>query len=110
MTYWFITIGFVIVAALALWLIITTLTGRGEELPPPPRGFVVPPAEGDDSTSGTLSDGPAYPLSRSQLATARFPLSPRGYRPSDVDRYIEHVLATVDHLEARLAEYERTTR
>lgn len=88
MVYWIVLLVVVFLAGAVLWLVLTTLWPRGEQLP----AAATPVRLSADQAL-------ASPLTGDQLEQIRFPLAVRGYSPVAVDNAIDQTLAYIRSLE-----------
>jgi DivIVA domain-containing protein len=85
------------VVAAVIYVLVSLLAGRGEELAPMPPG-------------ATPTRLPARDLLGSDVRGLRFQQAFRGYRMSEVDWALDRLAAEVDTLRSRLAVYEGPPR
>lgn len=79
-----------ILVAIVLFGIASLLFGRGEQLPPLPRGT-------------TVTVLPASGITGADVEAVKFSQSLRGYKTSEVDWVLEHLGAELDELRAEVA-------
>jgi DivIVA domain-containing protein len=78
-----------ILVAVVLFGIASVVFGRGEQLPPLPRG-----------TTATVL--PAFEVTSADVDAVKFAQVLRGYKTSEVDWVLERLGAEIDHLRAEL--------